>query len=273
MNKANKKKTNMEDIRRFLQTHWLELLVAVILVAAVIISFCTQNDNGNGQFTWTLLNNVNIIVGFVTAIIAYMTWRNTRNLVVKYSKEMDAAKKRDGNSSAAIIIDTSVSSVQSDQMMAQVTDYCRSIQGDAKVYGDFSDDVELIGKKQITQTYNDSNDISIRVEKRFIYLSLPAMPEEESEIATYIEKYVVALENIGNICAINNISNLYLFTKATMPLAVLAGERFANKFTVHTHHWKRNGEYLLVSWQPINKYLMSESKYVKDKLIQFKIDE
>lgn len=110
------------------------------------------------------------------------------------------------------------------------------------VYAVLIEENVLNGSKEIMKLYEEGNASNVRVvvENRCIFICFPEKPEDNNngdETGQYIEQYAMALENVCRMCAVNNISNLYVFIKANMPMALLAGEKFANKFVVHMHHW------------------------------------
>lgn len=237
----------MKKIKQSIKEYWKEIMVVMVLLIAAIVSVCTQCDE-KGKWWWNLLNNINIIVGFVTAIIAYLTWRATKVLRGDFEKETRIAQNRDSLHSVAISISCG------NDISNGVKAFLNSEDKTKTIYNKLISNEILKGAEVFKKKYS-SGDVLVNVDAHYISLSLKNMPEDEGELGDYMREYSTVLEDICGLCKANNISNIYLFIGGPMPIAFLAGEKFANKFLIYTHHHIPSGGYVMTTCRSFRDYV------------------
>lgn len=252
----------MQKFKKIWKEHKIEIIVVIILVITMFISIFTQ-DGQKGAWWWNLLNNINIIVGFVTAIIAYLTWRATRILRGNFEKEIRIAQNRDSSDAVAIAIQCGTNAIEEN-----VKKFLENAGEDKATYANLiseSENNKLMYADEFSKKYEKEDEFGVRVktEGHFIYFKIGDMPIDDS-LGLFMRSYSTTLEDICGLCKANDISNIYLFIQAPMPVAFLAGEKFSNKFLVHTHHYiYKENKYVMTTCHGFREYID------QDKLFDF----
>lgn len=246
----------MKKISKFIKVHTKEIVVVAILVVTAIVSFYTQDIYDE---VWTWINNINVIVGFITAWIAYFTWRTAETLRRRY--EVKKIQVENADAEKSIVLTISCGAGMNDKVPKAVMDFLAKNASEKEAYakllkGTFPYAASL---SEYYKREDDNIQIDVENEHRVIHLKLAEMPGiqcQEEKLDAYMSSYATALENICMVLGVAGISTIYLFIGGPISIGYFAGERFKNNFMVYTYHNDRdNQEYYLISKQAFSGYV------------------
>ena len=248
----------MKKVILFVKTHWKEMIVAGILLTTAIVSFYTQDTY---MHVWTWINNINIIVGFITAWIAYFTWRTAKLLRKRYEVKRIKVENSDVEKSVVLTISCGKLNEKVPKAAMQFLNddpkkeaYRNILEKNFK-YGGSLMDIE--NKKCDRYAHFDVETNEKNEYIRVIHLKLEDLPgiDKESELDAYMSSYATALENICILLGAEGIDTIYLFIGGPISIGYFAGERFKNNFKVYFYHNGTDKKYYLISKQAFSEYV------------------
>lgn len=245
----------MKKIKKLIKIYYKEIFFVAFLILVFAASFFTQNTYSG---VWTLLNNINIFIGLLTAFLAYKAWRTAESLRNRNTFHM--LEEDDSQEGHSVVLTISCGEVSS-KLPSNVEHYLEENEDNNSIYKNILH-TSYTNLKILDEYYKKIQDnkyhFSIKTHQGIVHISSDGMPVgSDDDIYEYIAEYATALENVIRVFGAMGITNIYIFIGGPVVLGFLAGERLKNNYRVNTFHY--NGKnYVEISKASFYEYIKGD---------------